>query len=207
MSPSSIAWRSCFALCGVLILIGGPRHPGGTMAEMLAHPDWMFSHAVILVGFIALLVGLRLYERDTVLTARVHRWTRIAMLGTALQAIEMGFHTASVVDLDRLTAGTATPILTTHLVLSVAVYPIFGLTTIGFILATARDRALASPWVAWIGVLGAAAHGTATILVVLLGLDEFRFLFPAITLFALWLVLAALWPIRATAAGPVSEAA
>lgn len=33
---TSISWRVCLVLAGIFILAGGPRHPRGTMAEMLA---------------------------------------------------------------------------------------------------------------------------------------------------------------------------
>ena len=57
---------------------------------------------------------------------------------------------------------------------------------------------LGSPWIAWLGILGAAAHGAAPPLVVLLEVEWATFLFRLLLLFALWLVLAALWPLRVT---------
>jgi hypothetical protein len=41
-------WRMFFALSGAGILAGGPLHPVGTMADMLAHPDWFSAHALML---------------------------------------------------------------------------------------------------------------------------------------------------------------
>lgn len=195
-------WRPLFVVAGVLISAGGMQHPRGSMAEMLAHPDWVMSHTLVLVGFLSLLAGLVLYRRAVTLPARSARWLRLALVGTVLQVVEMVFHTVSVVDVDHLAAGHSTPILTTHLVLAVILYPIFGVTMIGFIVATARDRTLGSPWVAWLGVLGAAAHGAAPPLVVGLRIAEARILFPMLLLLALWLVLAALWPLRKPAAAP-----
>ncbi len=187
-------WRLCFILAALFILIGGPQHPGGTMAEMLGHPKWVLSHLLVLAGFVVLLVGLLLYQRTTSLPSRTQRWLRFAIIGTALQAIEMVFHTAAVVDHDHLVAGHATPVLTTHLWLAVIFYPIFGLTLAGFIIAGMRDRVLGSPWIAWLGIVGVLAHGVAPVLVVLLNIDGARMLFPFIMGFALWLILAGLWP-------------
>lgn len=45
-------------------------------------------------------------------------------------------------------------------------------------------------------LLGAAAHGLAVILVVVLGLGQFGILFPTMMLLGLWLVISAFWPIR-----------
>jgi hypothetical protein len=201
------SWRPLFFLAAVTIIVGGMHHPRGRMVDMLAHPDWTWSHSVILVGFLALLVGLVLYRRAaSPLPARTARWLRFALWGTALQAVEMAFHTVSVVDAENLAAGASTPVLTTHLVLAVVLYPVFGVTMIGFIVATARDRTMASPWVSWIGILGAAAHGLSAPLVVGLRIPQAGILFPLLTLLALWLALAALWPLRAPAAGTMREA-
>ena len=134
-------WRLFFILSALFLVAGGPRHPGGTMAEMLAHPDWVPSHALMLAGFVSLLVGLILYQRSVVLPDRTRMWARYAVLGTALQVVEMAFHTAASIDQLNLVAGRATPVLTTHLWLSVVLYPIFGLTLVGLIVAGARDRA------------------------------------------------------------------
>lgn len=192
-------WRPSLALAGVLVVAGGMQHPRGPMVEMLAHPDWVMSHTLLLLGFLALLAGLVLYRRAVALPARSARWVRFAVIGTALQAVEMVFHTVSVVDGEHLAAGHATPILSTHLVLAMIIYPVFGALLIGFIVATARDRTLASPWISWLGILGAAAHGAAPPLVVGLKIQQAAILFPMLMLLALWLVLAALWPLRAPA--------
>lgn len=199
-------WRLCFLLGGVLILMGGPRHPRGeTMAEMLGHPDWVLAHTLITLGFIGIGVGLVLYRRSVPLPRRTDRWARIALYGTIFQAVEMVFHTAAVVDHADLVAGQATPVLSTHLALSSIAYPVFGAAFIGFILAGARDRVLASPWIAWIGILGAAAHGASAPLVIVFRVPQAGILFPLLILLAIWLVLTAVWPVRAAAPSRLAE--
>lgn len=192
-------WRPCFILAGVLILIGGPLHPNGTMAEMLAHPNWVLSHALMTAGFVALAVGIALYRRVSA-ADRTRRWSRIALYATVLQVLEMALHTAATVDQANLVAGRSTPVLTAHLTFTVIAYPVFGAAIIAWIVAATRDRELGSPWIGWIGILGAAAHGLAALPVVVLGIEQAVLLFPMVMLLALWLVLAALWP-RRTAAG------
>ncbi|MEN3333531.1 MAG: hypothetical protein V7641_2896 [Blastocatellia bacterium] len=192
----SSLWRLCFILAALFLLTGGPQHPGGTMAEMLGNPKWVPAHSLLLAGFVTLLAGLLLYQRTTSLPARTQRWLRFAVIGTALQAVEMALHTAAVVDHDHLTAGSGTPVLTTHLWLAVVFYPIFALTFIGFIIAGMRDQVLGSPWIAWLGIIGLLAHGAAAPLVVLLKVAGASILFPFLLCFALWLILAGLWPLR-----------
>ena len=188
-------WRLFFILSALFLLIGGPQHPDGTMAEMLAHPDWVPSHALTVAGFVSLLVGLVVYQRSVVLPDRTRTWVRLAVLGAALQAVEMVFHTAASVDHLNLVAGRATPVLTIHLWLSVVLYPIFGLTLVGLIIAGVRDRVLGSVWIAWMGICGLVAHALAAPLVVLLKIEKARILFPFLVLFALWVLLAGLWPL------------
>jgi hypothetical protein len=140
-------WRVFFILTALFIVVGGPQHPKGTMGEMLANPKWIPSHALLLAGFVAFLIGLLLYQRGVGLPDRTRRWVRLAVVATILQSVEMALHTAAAVDHANLMAGRTTPVLTTHLWMAVIVYPIFGLTLAGFILATARDRALGSTWI------------------------------------------------------------
>ncbi len=44
-------WRGLFAAAAVLMLAGGPRHPGGSMLEMLTNPDWFMAHALVTLGY------------------------------------------------------------------------------------------------------------------------------------------------------------
>ena len=189
-------WRAYLILTAVFLAAGGPLHPVGSMAAMLGHPDWVMSHLLMLAGFVAMAVGLVAYGREVDLPARSARWTRWATWATVFQAVEMAVHTAAVVDHHNLVAGRSTPVLVTHLTLSVIAYPVFGLATAAWIVATARDRAISSPWLAPLGVAGALAHGAAPVLVVAFGIMEARFLFPMLLLLALWLATAAVWPLR-----------
>ncbi|HEY0038267.1 MAG TPA: hypothetical protein VGB66_16325 [Longimicrobium sp.] len=192
-------WRLFLLLGAVGILAGGPRHPGGTMAEMLAHPDWVLSHVLVLAGYISLLVALVVFRRVGGFGSGTTKWARLAVLGTALMVIEAIFHTAAVVDHANLMAGRGTPILSIHLALSVIIYPVFAITMIGFMLTGARERVIGSRWITWMGIAGAAMHGLSTPLVVGLGDERFRFLFPGVVLFALWELIAAVLPARAAA--------
>jgi hypothetical protein len=148
-------------------------------------------------------IGLALFSRTPGLSARTRWWLRAAIVGTALQAIEMAFHTAAMVDHDKLVAGAPTPVLTTHLWMTAVLYPVFAFTLIGFIIAAARDRTLGSWWIAWLGVIGALAHGAAGPLVVIWEIEPARELFPLIVLVAIWSVMAACWPTPASRPGTV----
>jgi hypothetical protein len=193
------SWRVCFVLSALFLLAGGPLHPDGTMAEMLAHPQWVPSHSLLLVGFVLLLAGLIRFRHEVAVPRRTAWWLRVAMLGTGLQALEMALHTAAAVDHANLVAGRMTPVLTTHLWMSVIAYPIFGAAMIGLIVAAMRDRALGSPAIGWLGILGAAAHGAAAPLVVAAEILAARFLFPLLLLLALWQIIVGFMPLPAAA--------
>jgi len=194
MKPSP--WRVCFIVSALFLIAGGPQHPSGEMHEMLASPKWVPAHSLMLAGFAVLLIGLLLYRQATSLPPTTQKWLRFAIIGTVLQTIEMALHTAAVVDHDHLVAGQATPVLTTHLWLAVFFYPIFALSIIGFIIAGIRDRVIGSPWIGWLGIVGALGHGAAAPLVVALKIQGAAILFPFLMLLALWLILAGLWPVR-----------
>ena len=184
-------WRSLFFLSALLLPIGGLQHPDGTMAEMLAHPAWVRAHALMLAGFLALFVGLFFLRSHATLPEATRRWTRFALIGTALQVVEMALHTAAVVDHANLVAGNATPVLSTHLAAAVVLYPVFSASVVGLIIVGARDGVLGSRWVSWLGVVGLAAHGLAPALVTFVSEDA-RILFRLLMLVAVWLILAAL---------------
>jgi nitrate reductase NapE component len=188
----SNGWRICFVLGAVLIAAGGPQHPAGTMEQMLASPKWVPAHLLLLAAFLLLLVGLVLFSRSRPVPERTRRWVRVAIAGTVLQVIEMALHSAAVVDHDAFAAGRATPILSTHLAISVVFYPLFAAALIGFIVAGVRDHTVGSVWFAWLGVLGLVGHGASAPLVVAFHIEAARALFPLLLGFALWMLLAGL---------------
>jgi hypothetical protein len=84
-------------------------------------------------------------------------------------------------------------VLTTHLWMAVVIYPLFGVAVIGFIVAATRERVVGSWWIAWMGIAGIAAYSAAPPLLVALHVPGAGALFPLLMLFALWLILAAVW--------------
>jgi hypothetical protein len=192
-------WRVLFALAGILIVVGGPMHPAGSMEQMLADPKWVPAHSLLLAGFVAFLGALITVYRMG-LPQSVRRWTAFAIAATALQAIEMALHTAAVVDHEHLVTHHATPVLSTHLAMSLVVYPLFAIAVVGFLWTAAKARLVGSPWIAWIGALGALGHGAAAPLFVGLDLPWARSLFATLILLAFWAIAAAVWPARKLAA-------
>jgi hypothetical protein len=189
-----MTWRVLFVMAGLLLLAGGPRHPAGSMLEMLNHHDWFMAHALVTLGYGTMVAGLIAFLRTGAASPGMKRWTRFAIAGTALQTVEMAVHTAAMVDAGHLAAGHATPVLTTHLAMSMVFYPLFGFTSAAFFMTGVRERAIGSPWIVWIGVIGTVANGIAPILVVLAGWAEARILFVFMVGIAIWLLLAAVWP-------------
>jgi hypothetical protein len=189
-----MAWRSLFAVAGVVIFIGGPMHPAGTMEEMLAHEDWFMAHALMTLAFGVMAAGLACFAREAA-APRLARWTRYAIIGTVVQTLEMAVHTAASVDHANLVAGAATPVLTTHMWMAVFLSPLFGISVAGFIIAGVRDGAVGSRWIAWLGVIGVFAYGLGPAMTVGVG-EGWRWLFPAIMGLSIWLMLAAVWRVR-----------
>ena len=199
------AWRFAFLLSGAAMLAGGPQHPSPDLtksfedstATMLADPGWVPAHLGILASYLLLLTALWLWARRAQPGGRLRAWTRFAMLAVALGVVEMAFHTASVLDVERLRAGEATPILTAHLVLAATVNPVLAIGVAGLAVVAAWGRRLGSRWIAWVPVVGGALYGAASPYVVLTHDQRVSPLFAIGTaLLALWFVLVALWPVR-----------
>ena len=184
-------WRGLLIAAGVLVAWGGSMHPDGTMEHMLADPRWLPGHMLTFAGFVAMGAGLWWFGRTTSSMTRALRYVLIA---TALQALEMFVHAIANIDLQNLRAGRATPVLTTHLALTAVIYPVFGVAVAAWVRSAARQRVIGSPWIAWLGILGALMHGAAGLLVAGFRLDWARVLFPGLGLLALWLILAGVWP-------------
>ena len=190
-------WRPAFILSALLLMVGGPQHPHGTMVEMLGHQAWVRAHSLMTAGFVALFVGLLFFKANPSLPDRTQRWTRYALVGTGLQIVERVLHTASVVDHANLAAGSETPVLTTHMAAALVFYPAFSATVVGLIIAAAKDGVLGSPWISWLGVVGLVANGIAPALI-LSGVENAQLLFRLLMLFGVWLVLSGVWGIRRT---------
>lgn len=190
-------WRALFVMGGILYLWGSAQHPRGTMAEMMAAPAWVPGHTTVLGGLLVLTLGLVLFRRTARASAAMDRWLLLAIVATALEAVEMGVHTVAYVDVDALRRGHSTPVLTTHLWLATLIYPVFAVSLMGLIGFGQREGSLGSPWIAWIGMLGAAAHGIVMWLVYIFEIGWAPVLFPLAALsLSLWFILAGVWPSR-----------
>jgi hypothetical protein len=184
---------------------GGPRHPSPDLrlsfyestAVMLADPAWVPAHLGLLVSYVFLLTALWLWGRAAQPGHSARGWQRFALFAVALGIVEMAFHTASVADLDRLRAGAATPVLTSHLALAAVVNPLLGVAVGGIAVAGARERLLGSPWIAWTAILGGALYGGASLYVVVTHDQRVSPLFAiGSSLMALWFLLVGLWAVR-----------
>ncbi len=203
-----MTWRPLFILAGLISLAGGSQHPNGTMVEMLADPAWLPSHAVVFVGLVVRTAGLAMLRRTVACSRTLDRLLLLGIIASALEVVEMAFHTMAYVDLEALRAGESTPIHTIHTRLAVVVYPLFGLILIAVIRLAQREGVLGSVWIGWIGILGGTLHGAAVILVGPAGILQAQVLFAvsAISL-SLWFVLAGAWPARVPAGGAAERGA
>lgn len=191
-------WRVLLGLGGVTLAIGGPLHPRGDgMHAMLIDPNWFPSHAAQLVGYILIGLGVSRFRRVMPHTPAVQRWSGLAAVALVLQAFEMAVHLASKLDADKLGAGLATPILSTHLALATVIYPLFAIAMIGLVVTGARHRELGNPWMVWLGVLGLVGHGFAGLLVAGFGIEWATIGFPMAMFFAIWALMVSLMPSRA----------
>ena len=161
----------------------------------MANPAWVPGHTTVFVALLVLALGLISLRRTLPASASTHRWLLFSIVATVLEAVEMGVHTAAYVDVDALTHGHATPVLDAHLWLATLVYPLFAVSLIGLIRRGQREGLFGSPWITWIGMLGAAAHGIVMWLTYIFEIFWAPILFPVAAIaLSLWFLLAGVWP-------------
>jgi len=127
-------WRIALVTSGLVMLAGAPRHPGSDakypmrqeLAIMTSHPDWVPAHVMIMLSTMLLAAGLLLAYRKKAWPG-VQPALGIAAVAVTAYVIETAFHLAAAVDNHALHHGGATPVATTHIWLSVLLYPVTGL--------------------------------------------------------------------------------
>jgi hypothetical protein len=127
-------WRIALIASGVVMVTGAPRHPSSDakypmreeLAIMTSHPDWVPAHLLVMLSTVLLAAGLLTAYRKNV-WPEVRPALGIAALAVTAYVIETAFHLAAVVDNHALHHGGATPVATTHVWLSLLLYPITGL--------------------------------------------------------------------------------
>ncbi|HLL65734.1 MAG TPA: hypothetical protein VK453_08290 [Micromonosporaceae bacterium] len=127
-------WRIALIASAVLMVTGAPRHPSSDakdpmreeLAIMTSHPDWVPAHLFVMLSTMLFAAGLIVAYRKRV-WPDVQPALGIAAVAVAVYVIETGFHLAAVVDSHALHHGGATPVATTHIWLSVVLYPLTGL--------------------------------------------------------------------------------
>ena len=189
-------WRLTLGLAGLFLFVGGPLHPegdpslgfDGTTAMMLADPNWVPSHALMLVSFILILPGLVGLARSGLLGDASSPLMRVAIVGAVVAVVEGVLHLVAVVDSEALRAGASTPILSAHLALAVVAYPLLGLPLAAIAWFGGRGRVLTHPIVGALGVIGGVSHGIAAPIVVLSRDSRFAVLFMGAVFLAIWLI-------------------
>lgn len=196
-------WRLLLLASGAFMLAGGPRHPESDashplreeLATMTAHPDWVPAHALVLASTVLLALGLWAARASGTWPSSTRRSLTVGAVAVSVYVVEAVFHLAAVVDSHALAHGEAAPVATTHIGLSLLLYPVTGLAIAG--LALSYGRALGG-WrraVAAAGVVAGLAMATSVPLTMVLPDVELT------PLFALASVLTAGWAIGTGAAG------
>lgn len=180
------------AVAGGLFAVGGLLHPKGDPVAQLADATWTPAHALLLAGVVVLAPAL-----FSVVRSRGAGWpsaVRVAALvlcaAAVLGVVEMVPHLLAVGEAHAAAHGGPTPLLDTHMRIS-----LFSNAAVGFGVAVlavlaARSRALGGgPAVAVLAVLGGVAFGAAAPLLVATGVEAFAILFSGSVLIGLWLLV------------------
>lgn len=169
----------------VTFVIGGSLHPAqdptlpeaAGLAAWIGDAQWVPSHALLLVAAILLVPGLLgLLAARPWLSTAARRAGWVAVVAAALWALEGVPHLAAASESAAAAAGQPTPILFSHMVLSLFAYPLIGLSVAA--LAVLGGRRLAHPAFAVAAVVGGVAWAAAPWAVGPLGIEGAGVLFP-----------------------------
>ncbi|MEP6650545.1 MAG: hypothetical protein ABJA74_11645 [Lapillicoccus sp.] len=124
---------------------------------------------------------------------RVRGWLTAAIVCWSVAVVELVLHLLAGSEHHALEAGEPTPMLTTHLTLSVVTSPLLGLSTALLAVAVARTAGTVPAWLpAVAGVAGGLAFAAAAPLVTVTQDPRFSALFSGDALLSVWLVEMAL---------------
>ena len=187
-------------LGGLLTAVGGSLHPHDaqetltdTLVGLLSSPAWGTSHLLILAGVLLVVAGLAGARRERLFPDQVRGWLTVAIVCWAIAVVELVPHLLAGSEHHALEAGEATPMLTTHLTLSVVTEPLLGLSIAALAVAVARAaHTVPASLLAVVGVVGGVVFGAAAPLVAVTQDPAFTALFSADALISVWLVGTAL---------------
>ena len=185
---------------GLVMAVGGSLHPHDaeetltdTLVGLLSSPAWGISHLLILAGVVLVVAGLAGARQERLFPDQVRVWLTVAIVCWTVAVVELVSHLLAGSEHRALEAGGATPMLTTHLTLSVVTEPLLGLSTAALAVAVARAARTVPAWLlAVVGVVDGLVFGAAGPLVAVTQNPTFTALFSADALVSVWLVGTAL---------------
>lgn len=185
-----------FGVGGLLLAVGGGMHPhetDGTMEQsllaLIGSPAWLPAHAVLLVGILTAIVGLVLLRRHHAFPRSVRPWLTGTIVAWTVAAPEFVPHLLAGSEHDALATGGSTPMVDTHLAMSVVTNPLVGIG--GALLAVAVARAARTRparVLAVFAAVGGLAFSAAAPLLLATGNPQLSNLFSAQALLDVWVI-------------------
>ena len=182
-----------FGVGGLVMAVGGSLHPHDaketltdTLVGLLSSPAWGTSHVLIIALVVAGLAGAR---RERLFPDAVRGWLTVTTVCWAISVVELVPHLLAGSEHHALEAGESTPMLTTHLTLSVVTGPLLGLSTAALAVAVAVAARTVPAWLlAVVGAVGGVVFGAASPAVAITQNPALTTLFSADALVSVWLV-------------------
>ncbi len=195
--------RIVLAVAGALLLVGGAAHPPAdtsatyehAVAEMLHDGAWPITHGLVLIGMVALALGLfRLRSTEGgAWSDAVRRWTLGLSLAAVLGVVEMVPHLLVYLQVDELERHGSASLLDVHMAIQAVASPALGVCFAGVAIATARRRELGNgPVLAVLAVVGGIVFGLAGPLMAIRHDPALSPLFSGAAGVALWLLVGSL---------------
>lgn len=196
---AAVAWW-VLAASGIITLVGGALHPQvdtslsytGALIKVFHDGAWPVTHALQLVGLVALVVGLlwvRSAEGPTWSNV-VRGWVVALTCAAVLAVVEMIPHLLVYRQVDDLARTGSSTLLDVHTTIQAFSASLLGLTFAGVAITTARRREFGNGAVmAVLAVLGGVAYALAGILMAVLKKPALSPLFLGEAGLAIWLLV------------------
>ena len=189
-------------LGGVTFIAGGATHPGDSgqgskvsqLHEMLIHPMWYPSHALLLVTMACFAVALVTLRRRAGFEGAMDKVTRVVAVIAVVAVVGMTLHMFSALGADAIADGSEPFVYELQTFNETVVDASWGLGMAALAVAGGLTRALGNLVTLALGLVGGLAFALASATIAYT--DRFDAVFPVASLLGVWGVVVGLMLLR-----------
>ncbi len=191
-----------FVLGGLAFFAGGVTHPSDSgkgnkvqqLHDMLIHPGWYPSHALLLAAMALFATGIFGLRQRRDLTAGMERILKFVFLITCIATVSMAVHLLAALDAESLADGNPSLVSRVQTVNETVVDATWSLAMVALAVAGGLTRSVGNRITIPFGLVGGLAFAVASATIPYT--DTFDPLFKAGSLLSVWAILVGVIAIR-----------